>query len=231
MNRTAKSSGAGVFDIFAVYKKLLKIYGPQKWWPVLNRRDPYFEIAVGAILTQSAAWKNVAKAINNLYSAKALTAQKIIKLGSRRLASLIRPAGYFRQKTKKLMIFSKWLIKNYGGDITHLKHYKLLTTRHQLLQLWGIGPETADSIILYALNKPIFVIDEYTRRLCKKFGVEFKTYDEYQKFFESSLFPLSPPKAGRQGERKGVCRPLTTTLFQEFHALIVASGKDKHRNL
>ncbi len=173
-----------------------------------NFRDPFFEIAVGAILTQSAAWKNVARAINNLYAAKVFTPKKIAEMNIARLQKLIRPAGYFKQKTKKLKIFSQWLVENYNGDITKLKSYKLQVIRRKLLALWGIGPETADSIILYVLNKPIFVIDEYTRRLCKKFGKAFKNYDEYQKFFELSLRGLN--------------------LFREYHALIVASGKDKH---
>lgn len=231
-------------NLFEIYKKLHKTYGKQGWWPVkveskklkvkskklrfenelaygipypqLKKyktpwRDPYYEIAVGAILTQSAAWKNVALAINNLYAAKCLTPSIILKLPSAKLQKFIKPAGYFRQKAKKLKLFSRWLINDYAGDITRLKNYDLHVTRSKLLAQWGIGPETADSIILYALNKPIFVIDEYTRRLCKKFGVEFKTYDEYQKFFE-----------------QGLANYQTTVLFREYHALIVASGKNSH---
>ncbi|MEK7064868.1 MAG: hypothetical protein AAB963_00305, partial [Patescibacteria group bacterium] len=199
----------------AIYNQLLKKYGPQHWWPVYVRpgrttpgrpvwfRDTQFEIAVGAILTQNTAWKNVAKAIENLYNAKALTPAQILKLPTQKLQSLIRPAGYFRQKAKKLKLFSKWLMKEFGGDILRLKRWEIGDMRDKLLKQWGVGPETADSIILYALNKPIFVIDEYTRRLCKKYGVVYNTYDEYQKFFESKL-------------------PRDTKLFQEFHALIVA---------
>lgn len=203
-----------------IYNQLLKKYGPQHWWPTFVRpgrttagkpvrfRDPRFEVAVGAILTQNTAWKNVAKAIENLYNAKALTPARILKLPTRKLQALIRPAGYFRQKAKKLKLFSRWLIDEFDGDIMCLKRYKLQVTRYKLLAQWGIGPETADSIILYALNKPIFVIDEYTRRLCKKYGVVYNTYDEYQKFFESKL-------------------PRDTKLFQEFHALIVQWGKSQ----
>lgn len=205
-------------------------------------RDPYFEIAVGAILTQSAAWKNVALAINNLYKAKALTPPKIFKMPSVKLEKFIRPAGYFRQKAKKLKLFSQWLVSEFGGNITRLKSYKLQVARSKLLAQWGIGPETADSIILYALNKPIFVVDEYTRRLCKKFGVEFKTYDEYQKFFEHSL-----PLLFKEGIRGGLPSfaakkyPISNIsissphylvhLFREYHALIVASGKEKHEQI
>jgi endonuclease-3 related protein len=132
-----------------------------------------------------------------------------LKLPTRKLQTLIRPAGYFRQKTRKLKLFSRWLVEEFGGDILKLKRLEIEDVRYKLLEQWGIGPETADSIILYALNKPIFVIDEYTRRLCKKHGVVYNTYDEYQKFFESKL-------------------PNNTELFQEFHALIVQCGKDNN---
>lgn len=202
-----------------IYNQLLKKYGPQGWWPIFTAsdshnptpfRDPAFEIAVGAMLTQNTAWKNVAKAIENLYNAKALTPVRILKIPAKKLQTLIRPAGYFKQKTKKLKLFSEWLVNEFKGDITKLKCYKLHVTRYKLLAQWGIGKETADSIILYVLNKPIFVIDEYTRRLCKKYGVVYNTYEEYQKFFESKL-------------------PRNTKLFQEFHALIVTNGKTKQR--
>lgn len=202
-----------IMRVKTIYNQLLKKYGPQRWWPVFMTHDAdsmthdvNFEIAVGAILTQNTAWKNVAKAIENLYHAKALTPARILKLPTRKLQTLIRPAGYFRQKAKKLRLFSGWLLEEFSGDVLKLKRYEIKEIRDKLLARWGIGPETADSIILYALNNPIFVIDEYTRRLCKKYGVVYNTYDEYQKFFESKL-------------------PRDTKLFQEFHALIVQWGK------
>lgn len=194
-----------------VYEHLLKTYGPQGWWPVLGSKssDPRFEIAVGAILTQSAAWRNVEMAIKNLYKAKALTPKAIVKMPTARLRKLIKPAGYFNQKCKKLKIFAKWLMENCGGDIKKLGKWKIDKLRKELLTVWGIGKETADSIILYALGKPIFVVDAYTRRLCAKFGIKFKEYDEYRDFFEKAL-------------------PKSAKLYNEYHALIVASGKDKH---
>jgi endonuclease-3 related protein len=225
-----------------IYKLLLNNYGPQGWWPIFvmskirtnkmriennlaynikwtnlknhktSFRDPYFEIALGAILTQSTSWKSVAIAINNLYQLKALTPKKYLALPSDKLLSAIRPAGYFQQKAKKTKIFAEWLIKNYEGNILNLKSKKLTTIREELLSQWGIGPETADSIILYALNKPIFVIDEYTRRLCKIIGIEFKIYDEYRNYFEKGL----------DKEKNKI------KMWQEYHALIVASGKEKH---
>lgn len=173
-------------------------------------RDPYFEIAVGAILTQNTAWKNVAVAIQNLYNTKALTPQRLLKLPTTKLQKFIRPAGYFRQKAKKLRLFAKWFVENYKGDILKLKRYEIRDIRDKLLEQWGIGPETADSIMLYALNKPIFVVDEYTRRLCKKYGIIYKNYDEYRNFFENKL-------------------PRNTKLFQEYHALIVEWGKTSHK--
>lgn len=178
-------------------------------------RDPYFEIAVGAILTQNTAWKNVARAIINLYNAKALTPQRILKLPTSKLQRLIRPAGYFRQKSKKLRLFADWIIRDYGGDILQLKKLRAYGLRLKLLGQWGIGPETADSILLYALNKPIFVVDEYTRRLCRKYDVEFKKYDEYRQLFEKQ-FSAKPCIHAVHG---------LSALFREFHGLIVASQK------
>jgi len=234
-------------DVFSIYRRLFDFYGPQHWWPTKNQKskacpersrgiknqNEQFEIAVGAILTQNTAWKNVAKAIDNLCQAKALTPTKIVALKKSKLEKLIRPAGYFRQKTKKLKIFSKWLIKNYNGDLRKIFKKKTPDTRHELLNLWGIGPETADSILLYAGNKPIFVIDAYTRRLCAKFGKHFKTYDEYQRFFTVSL--RAPKGRSNPVAKTGglLRRPrgllAMTNLFNEFHALIVASGKDNHK--
>ena len=176
-------------------------------------RDPYFEIAVGAILTQNTAWKNAATAIINLCEAKALTPQKLLKLPTVKLQKLIRPAGYFRQKTKKLKLFCQWLIKDCEGDLLKLKRYEIGDMRYRLLEQWGIGRETADSIILYALNKPIFVIDEYTRRLCRHYGVEFKEYDEYRKFFEKTFL------------KQDCSKQKLTKIFQEYHGLIVKWGK------
>jgi endonuclease-3 related protein len=177
-------------------------------------RDPYFEIAVGSILTQNTAWKNVATAIINLYQAKALTPQKLLKLPTAKLQKLIRPAGYFRQKTKKLRLFAKWLVDNYDGEILRLKDCKIKRLRGELLERWGIGRETADSIILYALNKPVFVVDEYTRRLFRQYGVEFKDYDMYREFFEKAFL------------KQGYSIQKLTKIYQEYHGLIVRLGKE-----
>ena len=173
-------------------------------------RDPYFEIAVGAILTQNTTWRNVANVIVNLYDARALTPDRLLKLHPLRLQKLIKPTGYFRQKTKKLRLFAKWILGEFGGDIRRIEKFHIPHSRFQLLNQWGIGKETADSILLYALNKPIFVVDEYTRRLCRTHVVDYKEYDDYRELFESGL----------NGDAR---------LYREYHALIVAWGKSmKH---
>lgn len=189
-----------------IYRKLYKHFGPQGWWPIFDKKTgrceyrggrnlsgrDKFEICVGAILTQNTAWKNVERALNNLTAANCLSPEKIVR--ARNLAALIRPAGYYNQKAKKLRLFGRaFIVEN-------------LRNREKLLGLWGIGPETTDSILLYAFGEPVFVIDVYTKRLCEVLGVKFKTYDEYRHFFESQL-------------------PRGSKLYNEFHALIVAWGK------
>lgn len=191
-----------------------------------------FEICVGAILTQNTAWKNVEKALCNLitfaHSRELANVTPEFILSCKNLEALIQPAGYYNQKAKKLRIFSEWwlsrchcekLAESAGGKEIPQKmrlprsfqSLAMTDKRKEILSLWGIGPETADSILLYAFGKPIFVIDAYTKRLCKECGVEFKNYDEYRKFFESQL-------------------PKSVKLFNEYHALIVAWGKLQAKN-
>ncbi len=197
-------------DVKSVYKKLFAEFGPQHWWPTLQnvkhetQNTKQFEICVGAILTQNTAWKNVEKAIVNLCSSGAMRPEAILRMRTAKLASLIRPAGYFNQKAKKLKIFSKWVLRNRGPAAISKKQAG--TLRDELLSIWGIGPETADSIVLYAFGKPSFVVDAYTRRLCACFDKNFENYDECKNFFESGL-------------------PQSSKLYNEYHALIVAWGK------
>lgn len=193
-----------------IYKRLYRHFGPQHWWPVtreLGIRNPElgiylqkFEICVGAILTQNTSWKNVEKAIENIHAARVMSPEAILRMSKEKLATLIRPAGYYNQKAKKLKIFTKWFL--YFGQ----KKHKLPNLREELLALWGVGPETADSMALYAYNLPTFVVDAYTKRLCSVFGLKFEKYDECKKYFEKNL-PRSPK------------------LYNEYHALIVAWGK------
>lgn len=169
-----------------------------------NSADAQFEICVGAILTQNTAWTNVEKALRNLFAAKLMDPQKLASAPLRKIQRAIRPAGYFNQKTKKLKLFSQFVLERGGLDT--LFQLPASELRSALLGIWGIGPETADSMILYAVRKPVFVIDAYTRRLLNLFKIRFRTYDEYSGFFESQL-------------------PRQVKLWNEYHALIVAWGK------
>lgn len=192
------------FNGMEVYQRLYKYFGSQYWWPVFDRKNTQFEICIGAILTQNAAWTNVEKALLNLLTAKLMSPRKLMSALSRKIQQAVRPAGYFNQKTKKLKLFSKFVLERGGLDALFLSPVSEL--RDALLGVWGIGPETADSIILYAARKPVFVIDVYTKRLLEVFNIRFRTYDEYQKFFERSS-------------------PRQVKLWNEYHALIVAWGK------
>ena len=193
------------------YKKLLKTYGPQSWWPVFGpKKSAQFEIAIGAILTQNTSWINVEKALRNLIMARMLSPEAIMACHPARLKTLIRPAGYYNQKAKKLRLFSQWLLKNHGGKLEKLFALPTTQARAGLLTQWGIGPETADSIILYAGNKPVFVIDTYTKRFLAGHGIVFKTYQEYQNYFHTHL-------------------PRSAKLYNEFHALLVVWGKNVSR--
>lgn len=190
--------------IAIIYKTLFNAFGPQYWWP----GDTPFEVAVGAILTQNTNWGNVEKAINNMKAAGALSARKIHEMPMSRLAALIRPAGYFNVKAKRLKAFINFLMENYQGSIKRMKEEEIHALREKLLSVNGIGPETADSILLYALGKPIFVIDAYTKRVLSKHRImdHDKSYEDFQALFHSSL------------ERD-------VKLYNEYHALFVRVGK------
>ena len=188
----------------SIYRRLYSHFGPQNWWPA----ESPFEVMVGAILTQNTSWSNVEKAIGNLKKQKVLTAQKLYSLTHGKLASLIRPAGYYNIKSKRLKEFLKFFISNYKADTRKMSRRALSVLRRQLLAVKGVGPETADSILLYALNKPVFVIDSYTKRIFSRHKLlkEGSTYDEAQRIFMASL-------------KKDV------KLFNEYHALIVETAK------
>jgi endonuclease-3 related protein len=182
-------------------------YGPQHWWPA----DEPFEVMVGAILTQSAAWVNARKAINNLKAAGMLSPRALRRLSPTELATLIRPCGYFNAKARKLKALAEWLGQAYSDDPDNIGATSLKRLRPQLLAVHGIGEETADSIILYAASKPIFVIDAYTRRIIDRIGLAPRcsrghSYSAYQSLFMENL-------------------PHRTTLFNEYHALLVHHGK------
>lgn len=201
-------------NLMLLYRQLYREFGPQHWWPTLNESRIMnnelrrFEICVGAILTQNTAWVNVEKAIRNLHKANLMSPEAIIGTPRAKLEATIRSSGYFAQKAKKLKLFSRFVVGH--GGLEKLFNKPLPELRSLLLNIWGIGPETADSMILYAAGKPIFVIDTYTKRLLNNFGIKFSTYDEYQSFFQNQL-------------------PRSAKVFNEFHALIVAWGKKKKR--
>ncbi len=210
-----------------IYACLLKEYGPQGWWPLLDlgsvryrlgdknyggyhpgeysypKTDAQrFEICIGAVLTQNTAWNNVKAALANLKAISALSAKGMAEINEGALKKAIRPAGYYNQKARKLRLFSEFYIKLKGRT----------PTREELLAVWGIGPETADSILLYAYNKPSFVVDAYTRRIMRNLGlIDRKAgYDDVKALFENALKP-------------------DAALFQEYHALLVEHAKRFYR--
>lgn len=188
-----------------MYRQLFIAYSPQHWWPA----DSPLEVIVGAILTQSTNWQNVERAIENLKRHNALTPSRLHTLSEEKLAQLIRPAGYFRQKAKKLKAFVKHLYGHHGGDLREMLAQPTKELRSELLSIWGIGPETADSILLYAGQKPVFVVDAYTKRVFSRLGLVSSdiSYGELQKFSMHQL-------------------PRDAKLFNEYHALIVRHGKE-----
>ena len=191
--------------LLGIYHRLLAHFGPQHWWPA---PEP-FEVIVGAILTQSAAWGNVEKAIANLRAAGALSPRALRRLSLSKLATLVHPCGYYNAKALKLRSFAFWLGNHYNDDLSKLFANDTEDLRQQLLSVHGIGQETADSIILYAAGKPIFVIDAYTRRIISRLGLapEKESYSAYQTFFMEHL-------------------PPDTQLFNEYHALLVCLAKN-----
>jgi len=190
---------------YAIFDRLYSFFGPQHWWPA----DSPFEVTVGAILTQNTNWSNVEKAINNLKKRNLLSADKLHRLSKERLASLIVPVGYYNIKAKRLKEFLGFLLKGYQGNIKKMSLMDTLLLRQQLLAVNGIGPETADSILLYALNKPIFVVDAYTKRILLRHRLikENDDYVQIQNLFMQNLKP-------------------EVKLFNEYHALLVRLGKE-----
>ncbi len=188
-----------------IYQRLLDHYGPQHWWPA---KEP-FEVIIGAILTQSTAWTNVEKAIDNLKAAGALTPESLRRLPQDELAGLIYPCGYYNVKARRLKAFAQWLGEQYDGDLDKIFASNISHLRQQLLTIYGIGEETADSIILYAAGKPAFVIDAYTRRIINRTGLapHNNVYSAFQALFMDNL-------------------PADASLFNEYHALLVRLAKD-----
>jgi len=191
-------------NIYKIYQKLLSSLGPQHWWPA----DSNVEVIIGAILTQNTNWKNVENAINNLKEANILTPDSIINTSTEDLSILIKPVGYYNVKAMYLKLFFKKFLNDYYGEINRLKEIGIQELRNWLLSIKGIGEETADSIMLYALKKPVFVVDVYTRRifLRHKLIKEKKTYREIRELVMKKL-------------------PKDPNILGEFHALLIEIGK------
>ena len=190
--------------LIEVYGRLYAAYGPQHWWPA----DSLFEVIVGAILTQSIAWSNVQQALANLKSAGVLSPHGLKEITEGHLATLLKPSGYFNVKAQKLKAFTEYLWKHYQGDIKRLVNQDVVALRKGLLSVYGIGEETSDAIILYAADKPSFVIDSYSRRIVERLDLIKNTasYGEHQNYFQRTI-------------------PVDTKLYNEFHALLVRHGQ------
>jgi endonuclease-3 related protein len=229
-------------QIRSYYHALFHAWGPQHWWPAHSR----FEVIVGAYLTQNTAWTNVEKALANLRAARLLSVSGVRRASLVELERLIRSAGYFRQKAKRLKIFVAFLDRHYQGSLTKLFARPTEKLRDELLNLHGVGPETADSILLYAGNHPVFVVDAYTRRILARHEIlpEQAAYDEIRKLFEQALAPVAesvadsgvtrnqplvagcpgathPPSAMSTAKRTALAQ-----VYNEMHGLIVGVGKN-----
>jgi endonuclease-3 related protein len=225
--------------IRAYYHTLFSAWGRQHWWPAQSR----FEMIIGAYLTQNTAWTNVEKALGNLRKARLLTVSGIRRTPQPALEQLIRPAGYFRQKAQRLKTFVSFLDERYGGSLARMFAQPAGALRDQLLALNGVGPETADSILLYAGNHPVFVVDAYTRRILERHRIVAAgaSYDEIRLLFEQALGDTPPPKQSLDGAPsmvgpRGSChrpshvssakRSALVQVFNEMHGLLVGVGKN-----
>jgi endonuclease III related protein len=235
--------------IRAYYHTLFSAWGRQHWWPAQSR----FEMIVGAYLTQNTSWTNVEKALGNLRKARLLTISGIRRTPLLALEQLIRPAGYFRQKARRLKTFVNFLDNLYGGSFERMFARPTAELRDELLALNGVGPETADSILLYAGNHPVFVVDAYARRILERHQIVSSAsgYDEIRQLFEQALGERIPPKQRLDGAPpavgiqtgaaetapgpRGSChrpsrvstaeRTALVQMFNEMHGLVVGVGK------
>lgn len=223
------------------YRALYDSWGAQHWWPAETR----FEVIVGAYLTQNTAWTNVERALTNLRNAQVLSVEGIRRSTAARLERLIRPSGYFRQKARRLKTFVAFLDKQYGGSLEKLFAQPTERLREELLSLNGVGPETADSILLYAGNHAVFVVDAYTRRVLDRHKIlTAKTdYEEIRQLFQRALTPLASetetapahaaphPPSGTRGAvhppsaMSTSARTPLVQVYNEMHGLIVGVGK------
>ena len=197
-------------NVRAIYQHLYEVLGPQKWWPA----DSPFEVIIGAILTQNTSWKNVEKALGVLKGKKVLTPRKLYDIDEKQLAEAIRSSGFFNIKAKRIKHFMHFLFENYQGSIKKMFLEDGGCLREKLLQVNGMGPETVDSILLYAGEKPFFVVDAYTRRILLRHDliVENASYHDVQALFMNNV-------------------TRDVSLFNEYHALLVYVGKYFCKNI
>jgi endonuclease III related protein len=224
------------------FETLYRAWGRQHWWPA----GTPFEVIVGAYLTQNTSWSNVERALDNLRRARVLSVPGIRRTPLPKLEQLVRSAGYFRQKAGRLKTFVKFLDRRYGGSLARVFSQPTAKLREELLALNGVGPETADSILLYAGNHPVFVVDAYTRRILERHQLTAPRapYEEIRELFERALGPLAedalkgeldPPSETPAGPRGSshppslmstTPRAATAQIFNEMHGLIVGIGKN-----
>ncbi len=228
-------------EVRQYYQTLYGSWGAQHWWPAQTR----FEVIVGAYLTQNTAWTNVEIALTNLRRANTLSIEGIRTVTLHRLERLIRPSGYFRQKAKRLKTFVKFLDDNYHGSLDQLFAQPTDQLREELLSLNGVGPETADSILLYAGNHPVFVVDAYTRRILDRHGIlpEKTDYEDIRELFQTGLTPVAEEQAqptdmeprlaaGIRGAAhppsaiSTAARSALVQVYNEMHGLMVGVGKN-----
>lgn len=206
--QTRDGSAAAAMDtpLYQIYQRLYQAYGPQGWWP----GDGPFAVIVGAILTQAVSWRNVERAMGNLQAAACWSFPALYRISRSELAELLHPAGYYNAKARKLQAFAAHLVENYGGDLAAMLSQDTQALRAELLSIHGIGPETADDILVYAAGLPSFVIDAYTRRILQRLGLAPDTgktgYSDLQRLFHQQL----PPEVA---------------LFNEYHALLDCHAK------
>lgn len=203
--RRAKPKKYTARYLVSVYKRLYSYFGPQHWWPA----DSAFEVVIGAILTQNTAWTNVEKAISCLKKEKLVNAKRLYNSDVATIAKLIRPCGYYNIKAARLKCFLETLFSEFKGKLSSMFSLRLPVLRERLLKIKGIGPETADSILLYAARKPVFVVDAYTKRFLLRHRLidGQASYQDIQSLFEERL-------------------PRNLKMFNEYHALIVRLAKE-----
>jgi endonuclease-3 related protein len=236
-NEQHRDGRAAERTIRQIYRKLVRAWGPQHWWPA----ETPFEVILGAILTQNTSWTNVVRAIANLRSAGALSLENIRKLSLEELEQLIRPSGYFRQKARRVKDFVAFAEAKYGGSLQMMFGAPTDELRAELLTQKGIGEETADSILLYAGLKPVFVVDAYTRRILGRHEAvdPSSKYDSIRSLVEQSLAKEDAPAVSGEASGQLAARPAAhaptamstaqqsrlTRVYNEMHGLLVQAGK------